>query len=436
MKVSSEAIENSQIAVNIEAEDADLDKYMKVAYNHLVGKVAVPGFRKGKTPRAILEQHLGKDAFLREALEHLIPELYEEAIASEKIEAIDRPDIELLQMEPVKFKAVVPVRPTVKLGNYKDIRLDPTKVEITDDDADKTIEQIRLQHATLLPVERPLQFGDVITADIECKQGDRTVMDRKDSVCEVVKDSLLPLPGFAEKVEGLEKGAKTDFTLSYPEDHRVESLRGKDYNLRVKISEVKEKKIPELNDEFAKQLGSTDVAAMKAEVKKNLQTAAEDRARRDFEQKTLDAAVDISEVKYPPIMKEREVERLIQEDARNFPDGVKGLEKYLQSINKTPDQYKKELEDVAHRRIVRSLVLTEIATAENVKVEDAEIDAEIEKMVANNEKAEEMRKFFNMPQSRDSILQVLMTQKTLKVLTGIVSGSTVAAAEPESETKK
>jgi trigger factor len=145
MKVTSEPIENCQVALNVEAEEAELDKYMKLAYNHLVGRVSVPGFRKGKTPRSILEQHIGKEAFLQEAMEHMIPDLYTEALKDQNIQAIDQPTIEILGSEPLKFKAVVPIKPTVNLGAYKDIRIEKTKREITDEDVDKTVEQFRAQ---------------------------------------------------------------------------------------------------------------------------------------------------------------------------------------------------------------------------------------------------------------------------------------------------
>ncbi len=427
MKVSSEPIENCQVALNVEAEDAELDKYMKLAYNHLVGRVAVPGFRKGKTPRSILEQHIGKEAFLQEAMEHMIPDLYTEALKDQKIEAIDQPSIEVLQDEPVKFKAIVPIKPTVKLGSYKDIRIESSKKEITDDDVEKTIEQFRAQKATLVSVDRPVQFGDVITMDIEAKQDGKVVINRKDAVYEVVKDSYVPLPEFSEKMVGLAKGAEIDFVLSYPEDYKIKQVAGKEFQLKVIVGEVKEKNLPELNDEFAKESGQETVAALKGQIKKSMQETVDARGRQEFEQKSLDSAVEMSDVQYPPIMKKREIERIVRNDVKNFPDGVKGFERYLKSIDKTPDDYQREIEEIANRRLLRAIVLGKIAEEEGVKVEEPEIDAEIERMVSGSENQEDLKNFFNLPQSRDSISETLLTQKALKVLTDITSGN--AAAE-------
>ncbi|HAV10478.1 MAG TPA: trigger factor [Dehalococcoidia bacterium] len=423
MKVSCEPIEQCQVALNIEAEAIELDKYMKLAYNHLVGRVAVPGFRKGKTPRSILEQHIGRGAFLQEAMEHMIPDLCSEALKDQKIEAIDQPSIEVIQSEPVKFKVVVPIKPSVKLGAYKDIRIELVKKEITDDDVEKTLEQFRSQKATLIPVDRPVQFGDVITMDIEAKEGDKTVISRKGAQYEVVKDSYLPLPEFSEKIVGLAKGGEIEFTLTYPEDYKIKQVAGKEYQLKVNVGEVKEKKLPELNDEFAKEAGQDTVAALKEQIKKSMQETVDARGRQEFEQKSLDSAVDMSDVQYPPIMKQREIERILREDVKNFPDGVKGFERYLKSINKTSDDYPKEIDEIAHKRLRRAIVLGKIAEEEGVKVEEQEIDAEIERMVSGSERQEDLKKFFNLPQSRDSISETLLTQKALKVLTDITSGN-------------
>jgi trigger factor len=327
----------------------------------------------------------------------------------------------------VKFKAIVPIKPAVKLGAYKDIRIEQVKKEITDDDVEKTLEQFRAQKATLVPVDRPAQFGDVITMDIEAKEGDKIVINRKDAPYEVVKDSYLPLPEFSEKMVGLSKGAEIDFVLSYPEDYKIKQVAGKEFHLKVKVSEVKEKNLPELNDDFAKEAGQETVAALKEQIKKSMQETVDARGRQEFEQKSLDSAVDLSDVQYPPIMKTREIERIVRDDVKNFPDGVKGFERYLKSVNKTPDDYQKEIDEIANKRLLRAIVLGKIAEEEGVKVEEPEIDAEIERMVAGSEKQEDLRTFFNLPQSRDSINETLLTQKALKVLTDITGGN--AAAE-------
>jgi len=192
MKVTSEKLENCQVSLNIEAEARELEKSLDEAYRHLVSKVSIPGFRKGRTPRAILEQHLGKSALLEEALEHLIPQLYKQAIESEKIEPIAQPQIEVTQNEPLVFKAIVPVKPTVKLGDYHSIKLKPEPVEISAGEIGAAIEQLRQQQAVLLPVDRPVQLGDLVTINIEATIEGKPFLNHKDLLYQVDSNSTFP----------------------------------------------------------------------------------------------------------------------------------------------------------------------------------------------------------------------------------------------------
>lgn len=424
MKVSTEPVENSQVALNVEMEAVEVDEYLEKAYNQLVRKVSIPGFRKGKAPRVILEQHVGKDTLFQEALECLIPEAYEKALEEQEIEAIGQPKIELTQTEPVVFKAIVPLRPTVKLGDYKQIRVESKPVEISDEDVDAMIEQLRHENAVLSPVDRPVELGDIVTIAVEGESQGEPFVSRKDLLYEVNRDSRVPLPGFAEKLEGMKKGEKRSFVLSYPPDYEMQELAGKDYSFEVTISEIKEKKLSEVDDEFAKSLGREDLASMRELISTNLKARGEEKARLEFEQKVVDTAVELSEVEYPPVLIDREIDRLLNEEARNFAEGARGLENYLRSINKTIDDHREELRPVASQRALRSLVLEKVAEAEKVEASASEIDDELEKVVKDaGEQAEEMRKLFNSPQARESIKNFLVNRKTVELLVQIANGS-------------
>jgi trigger factor len=424
MKVSAEPIENSQVALNVEMEATEVDEYLEEAYGRLVRKVSVPGFRKGKTPRAVLERHIGKDALFREALEQLIPKAYAEALENQSIDAIDQPQIELVQAEPLIFKATVPVRPTVKLGDYKKIRLESKSVEISDEDVRATIEQLRHQHSVLLPVERAVQYGDIVTMDVEDKRNGEYVPIGKSLVYEVNIDAKMPLPGFAEKLEGANKDEEKSFVLSYPPDYEIKELAGKEHSFKVKITEVKEKQLPVVDDEFAKSLGSEDMASLREQITSGLKARGEERAQMELERKAVDAVVELSAIEYPPILVERGIDRLLNDEARNFPEGAKGMEDYLRNLNKTIDDHREELRPVATRRVVRSLVLDKIAEAENIEVSDSEVDNEIDKMVKDSgQQAEELRKFFGLVQARESVKQALNSRKTLACLVEIATSS-------------
>jgi trigger factor len=424
MKVSTEPVENRQVALNIEMEPVEIDKYLDRAYNRLVKRVSVPGFRKGKAPRDILERHIGKDTLFQEALEDLIPKAYKEALDEQNIDAIGQPQFELIKTEPLIFKAVVPLKPTVELGDYKQIKVESKPVKIIKKDVDATIEQLREQQAVLLPVDRPVQLGDVVTIDVEGEREGEQFPIRKDIVYEASKDSRLPLPGFAEKLEGVSRSEDKSFVLSYPADYEMKELAGKEHAFKVTVKEIKEKKLPEVDDEFAKILGKDDLASLRQQIQSNLKTRAEERARAEFEQAGIDKLIEISQVEYPPVLVEREIDRLLNEEARHFAEGVAGLENYLRTLNKTMDDHREELRPMASKRVVRSLVLDKLAELEKIEVKDSEIDAEVEKMAQDADKgADDVRKLFSLPQARESIRQFLIGRKALERLVEIAKGT-------------
>ncbi len=290
MKTTSEKIENCQVALNVEMEREETQKYLGIALEHLARKVTLPGFRKGKAPSSLVEQHVGKEAIFQEALEHLVPAAYEEALVKEAIAAIAEPKIELIKIEPVIFKATVPTKPEVTPGNYKDIKLELAKKEIGDSDIDQVIEQLRMQFGTLVPVERDVQYGDVISADIDGKRGEESILNRKDALYEVNQDSKFPVPGFAEKMIGLKKDAEISFDIPFPDDYEIKEIAGKQYSFTVKIKEVKEKNLPEINDDFAKNAGSENVAELREKIKAGLQSRADESLKKEFEHKLITTA--------------------------------------------------------------------------------------------------------------------------------------------------
>jgi trigger factor len=242
-------------------------------------------------------------------------------------------------------------------------------------------------------------------------------------VYELSAESQVQFPGFTEKLVGMKKGDHSEFELSYPEDHENENIAGKTFSFSVTAKEVKEKQLPELDDELARESGSDDLESLKNKISEDLTKRSEEMNRMEFEQNVVDTVVEQSEVVYPPVLVENEINRMLEEEARRFKDGISGMEEYLATMNKTMEEHKEELKPTAETRVVRSLVLTEIAEKEDVKVEDSEIDAEIENMVKDaGEQIEDMRAFFNYPQTRKSIEQYLIGRKTIDRLVQIAGG--------------
>ena len=422
MKVSTEDMGNCQIALNIEAEDGELDKSLDEAYHHLVNEVSIPGFRKGKAPRAILEQHIGKKNLLGEALDHLIPRLYKQAIEDQGLEPIAGPEIEIIQTEPVVFKAIVSLKPEVKLGDYNSIRLEPEPVtKIAKKEVTAAMEEIRERQGAWVPVERPVELGDLVTMDIEANVEGKPWLNHKGVMYEVDKDSRSPVLGFASHLQGAEKNKEKTFSLTIPDDHQIEEMRGKEGTFKVTITEVKEKQLPELDDEFAQSAGYDNLEDMKKKVAADLRAKAESMSRLELGRKALDALVESSEVNYPPILEDEEITGLLRDEAQRF--GFIELADYLKKANKTEEELKQELRPIAKKRLTQGLVLGKLAEEEGIEISSTEVDNKVGEITNGAEDKEKARQFFSLPQVRQSIEQSLHTQKTMDRLLEIATGN-------------
>jgi trigger factor len=422
MKVSTENLENCQTIFTIEAEASELDKSLDEAYHHLVKEVSIPGFRRGKAPRAILVQHIGKKSLLEEALEYLVPQLYRQAIESQEIEPIARPEIEVIQNEPLVFKATVSLKPEVKLGDYHSIRLEAGSVtKITKKEITAAMEEFRERQGAWVPAARPVELGDLVTMDIEANVDGSPWLNHKSILYEVDKDSRSPVPGFASHLQDTEKNKERAFSLTIPDDYPIKEMRSKEGAFKVTVTEIKEKQLPELNDGLAKSAGYDNLADMKKKVAIDLRAKAEARNRLELRQKALDALVEISEVNYPPILEDEEITGLLRDEAQRL--GFRELADYLKKASKTEEELKQELRPIAKKRLIQGLVLGKLAEEEKIEISSSEVDNKVDEITNNAEDKENARQFFSLPQVRQSIEQSLLTQKTMDRLLQMAIGN-------------
>jgi len=421
MKVTAEEMERCQAALSIEIEPGELEESRTAAYRRLANKTSIAGFRKGKAPRAILEQHLGKDTLTQEALEHLIPRLYKQAVESQGLEPIASPQIEITQDDPVVFRATLPLKPKVELGDYHSTRLKPEPVAIGDKEVEAALEGIRHEQAVLRPVDRPVQFDDFVTLDIEANIEGTPILSHKGVTYEVSRNSALPLPGFADNVAGMEKNQEKVFTLSIPKDHRVEKFSGKECLCKTSVSEVKEQELPELGDELAQSMGHDSLVSLREKVAADLTARAEEKSQADLRQRALAALVELSSVDYPPILEQREIEQLLQDEARRF--GYIQVEDFIKRTGKTREELEQQLQPVAKKRVTNALALDRVAEQEEIEISPSEVDNRVEEVQKNSADKEKVRQFLSLPQVRESIEQSLRTDKTLDRLVQIASES-------------
>ena len=430
MKVSTENLGNCQTLLTIEAEASELDKSLDQAYHHLVNEVNVPGFRKGKAPRAVLVQHIGKNNLLEEALEHLVPQLYRQAVESQKLEPIAEPQIEIAQTEPVIFKATVSLKPEIKLGDYHSLKLEPSPVtEITEKEVTAAMDQFRERQGAWVPVDRPVELGDLVTMNIQANVDGKPWLNHKDILYEMNKDSRSPVPGFASQLQGAEKNKESTFSLPIPDDYTLKEMRGKESTFKVIVTEVKQKQLPELNDGLAQSAGYDNLDDMKRKVSADLKSNAEAMNRSGLRQKALDALVEISEVNYPPVLEDEEIAELVKSEAQSL--GFREVTDYLKKANKIVEEVKQELRPIAKKRLIQSLVLGKLAEEEKIEISSSEVDNRIAEIANAAEDKENAKQFFLLPQVRKSIEQSLRTQKTLDQLLQIAIGDVANIAKEE-----
>jgi trigger factor len=438
LKVTKEKVENSQAYLTIEMEPADMEEGYKEAYHHIVQKANIPGFRKGKAPREVVERTIGKGAMLEEAIDHMIPEAYEKACKEQDIVPYAQPEVEITKADPLTFKAVVPLQPTITLGDYKGIRANLEPSEVKKENIDSVMEELRHQHATWEPVDRPVQYDDLAVIDINADdQEDKPLVKKAASQYHVQKDSITPAPGFSDQLLGMKKDEKKEFDLKFPDDYPSTQLAGKQAHFKVTVHEIKEEKLPEVNDDFAKQISTQfkTVDDVRQEAEKSLKMRADENARMALEEKIINTAVEQSKIEYPPVVVEIEIERILQEQDRQMQMSGQNLDAYLKSINKTAAQLIEDLRPIAKRNIAASLVLSKICEEEKIEVTEEEILNGITNMVRSigQDKQAEMLKLLDTPKTRQSITQSLKTRKTIERLADIAKDK---KEEPAKESKK
>ncbi len=422
MKVSSEVKEGRQAVLNIEMEPAEVEDGLKEAYKHLVRRFHIPGFRPGKAPREVVERFAGREALLEDAVHHIAPEACEKAMEQEGLQTIAQPEIEVVTREPMVLKATIHMPPVVEPGNYKEIKVTPEKVEVKQEDVDRVLENLRHRQAVWEPVERPVKFGDLVVVDGEGKQGDKVIWNRKADNFEVTEKGFYPMPGFAEELVGIEKGQSKSFSVKPPPGEQADKEEPP-VAFTVKLLDVKQEKMPELNDDFAKSVGEnvTSVAELTVKIREELQKRLEEEAREKLEDLLLDRIVGESKIEYPSIMLDREIANLKAMEESRFRSGKSGVEEYLKIIKKTEEQHKEELRSVAEKRLQRGLLIDKVRDAEKIEIADAEVEEEIEKRLKAAAKADEMKKIYARSEVRESLKRELVAKKTMDRLVALAT---------------
>ena len=439
MNVTRESDNPTEVTLSILLDSEDEEPYLNRSYRRLAGRVRIPGFRPGKAPRSVVESHLGRATLVQEALEFMIPECLDGVLKEHEIRAFTEPQLEVLDLEPVSFKAVVPLEPTVDLGEFRSIRLQSPEVEVGDDDVSTVLESLRFESAPWEPAERPVAFGDLVTLNVRgTVGGQETINDEGvDYIPELDKE--FPVPGFSVYLEGMTEGQEKEFTLPIPEESRPEDSAFTECDFRVEVLSVKTKTLPELDDEFAKGVrdGFENMEALSEHVRQQLTENAETTALRELERNSLEEVKKLATIQASEIIYQREIDSIREDMERTLRNQRLDMDDYLRFTGQTHQEWLEQARPQAEDRLTTFLVLRELAEQESIEVETDEIDAEIDRLMENSaeETSEGLRRMLNTEESRDSIRSSLLNRKVMARLVEIVrSEDPEAGAEPESET--
>ncbi|MCI1613142.1 trigger factor [Heyndrickxia oleronia] len=386
MSAKWEKLEGNQGVLTVEVDADTVKAGLDEAFKKVVKQVNVPGFRKGKMPRGMFEQRFGVESLYQDALDVILPDAYAKAIEETGIEPVDRPEIDIEQMEKGKeliFKATVTVKPEVKLGEYKGLEVEKFDTEVTDEDVENELKTLQERHAELvLKEEGAAEDGDTVVIDFEGFVDGEAFEGGKAENYSLVLGSNSFIPGFEEQLVGVKAGEEKDVEVTFPEEYHAAELAGKPATFKVTVHEIKTKELPELDDEFAKDVDSEveTLAELKEKTKANLKHSKEHEAEHAVQDAVVEKATENAEMDIPEAMITTEVDRMMQEFAQRLQMQGMNLELYFQFSGQDEQALREQMKEDATKRVRMNLTLEAIAEAEKIEVSDEEAEEEITKM--------------------------------------------------------
>lgn len=385
MSVKVEKLDGGMAKLIIEVAEADFEKAVEQAYLKQRNKISIPGFRKGKAPRAMIEKMYGKEVFFEDAANEIIPDAYEKAYDECGEDIVSTPKVDVVQLEagkPFIFSAEVALKPEVTLGKYKGVKVDKVDTEVTDEEVDKAIEDERARNARSIAVtDRSVQDKDDIILDFEGFVDGVAFNGGKGENYPLTIGSGQFIPGFEDQLIGKEIGTECEVNVTFPEDYQADELKGKDAVFKCTVREIKEKQLPELDDEFASEVSEFDTMdEYKADVRKNLEDKKAADAKNAKEDAVIKAIIEDSKMDIPQAMIDTQKRQMLEEFAQRIQAQGLNFEQYMQFTGTTAEGLMSQIEPQAMDRIQSRLVLEAIAKAENLEATEDDFNKEIEKL--------------------------------------------------------
>jgi len=379
LKVETERLENCQVALTIEVDEERTKRALQNAARRISRRAKIPGFRPGRAPYNVVARIFGQEVLYQEVVDELGNAVYREALEETGLEPFDQATITDYETDPLVLKMVVPLAPLVELGDYRQMRLEPEEEAVREEDIDEALKRIQEQNILWEPVKRPAQWGDLAIVDIEGTVKGETVIGSEGRELILEADSSYPLPGFSDKLLGMIVDEQREFTLTYPEDSENKKLAGQQAHFKVHLQDLKEQVVPGIDDDLARTVGSYETLEdLKAELRRELQAKAEE----GFPNRALTALVERSEIEFPPLLLEREIDDWLEDlDLRLKKQGL-NLDNYLEMRKLTREEFRKEISPEVEERLKRSLALSKFVELEGLEIESGGVDKALQRLVA------------------------------------------------------
>lgn len=426
MKITTQELGNREVELKIEVDEARIDRAMREAARRYAREIKIPGFRPGRAPYNVVVQRVGEEQLLQDALDRLAPEIYQAALAEAELDPYELEPLEVAAYEPLTLSATVPLMPRAELDDYRSIAVDRPKVEVSDEDVEAILREYQEENAQLVPVERGAELGDQVIVDLRIDVGDRVVYNRDNISFVLSSDGLTGVPdGFFDELVGLESGKTREFELTYPEDFDDDELAGERGTFRVVLHELKERELPELDDELAQIVGDFETLdALRERTREMLLQRSEMEAENELAEAVIDQVLGMATIEYPVAALEHEIDHLIADLESRLQDQGLTLDNYLVMQGVTREDLRAEQREQAVYRLRRATVLREVVEREGIEVGDDEIEAEIEVLASMyGARVSEAREHFSSAESRRSMRNRLLARKAIDRLIDIATGA-------------
>ena len=421
MSLQVEKLEHNMAKLTVEVAAEDVEKALQAAYLKQRKQINIPGFRKGKVPRQMIEKMYGPEVFYDEAANNMIPDAYAKAYDESELDIVSQPKIEVVQMEkgkPFIFTAEVATKPEVTLGDYKGLKVDKVSTRVTQKEVDEEIEKERERNARTIEVtDRAVQDKDEVTLDFEGFVDGVAFEGGKGEDYPLTIGSGSFIPGFEEQLIGAEIDKEVEVNVTFPKEYHSEELAGKDATFKCTVHTIKAKELPELDDEFASEVSECETMdAYRAEVKKNIKERKERTGKEKKENQAVDQAIENAQMDIPEAMIEFQVRQMADDFARRIQQQGLTVEQYFQFTGMTAEKMMEEMRPQAEKSIKTRLVLEAIVKAENIEVSDERVEEEITKMAEAYQMEVEKLKEFMGENEKKQIKEDLAVQEAITLL--------------------